>query len=439
MTNNLLPAGIYRFDEDGKAILTTELVDEDGKLNYYVAGKLAEGAGLIKYEGAYYYITEDGSAVKGEKVAVTEEKANNLFPADTYEFGADGKMVIYDGVIINGHYYEDGVKTAAGLVKVDGDYYYAAEGGKIVTDAKYDVTKTNDLLEAGIYRIDEQGKLILTTELVSEDGKLTYYKDGKLTKDAGLIKDGEDYYYIGEDGTAVMNALVDVTEAKANGLFPADTYKFGPDGKMVIYDGVIVNGYYYEAGVKTEAGLVKIGEDYYYAAEGGKVVTDAKYDVTDTNDLLPEGIYRIDEEGKLILTTELVDEDGKLTYYMDGKLAEDAGLIKVGEDYYYIGEDGIAVTDTTMVVEKTNDLLPVDEYTFGEDGKLIFKSKRLAGDADEDGDVDIFDALMILQYDVGWDVEPNLENANVNGDDKADIFDALLILQYDVGWDVELI
>jgi len=438
-TNNLLPAGIYRFDEDGKAILTTELVDEDGKLNYYVAGKLAEGAGLIKYEGAYYYITEDGSAVKGEKVAVTEEKANNLFPADTYEFGADGKMVIYDGVIINGHYYEDGVKTAAGLVKVDGDYYYAAEGGKIVTDAKYDVTKTNDLLEAGIYRIDEQGKLILTTELVSEDGKLTYYKDGKLTKDAGLIKDGEDYYYIGEDGTAVMNALVDVTEAKANGLFPADTYKFGPDGKMVIYDGVIVNGYYYEAGVKTEAGLVKIGEDYYYAAEGGKVVTDAKYDVTDTNDLLPEGIYRIDEEGKLILTTELVDEDGKLTYYMDGKLAEDAGLIKVGEDYYYIGEDGIAVTDTTMVVEKTNDLLPVDEYTFGEDGKLIFKSKRLAGDADEDGDVDIFDALMILQYDVGWDVEPNLENANVNGDDKADIFDALLILQYDVGWDVELI
>ena len=230
-----------------------------------------------------------------------------------------------------------------------------------------------------------------------------------------------------------------MTEEKANNLFPADTYEFGADGKMVIYDGVIINGHYYEDGVKTAAGLVKVDGDYYYAAEGGKIVTDAKYDVTDTNDLLPEGIYRIDEEGKLILTTELVDEEGKLTYYEDGKLAEDAGLIKVGEDYYYIGEDGVAVTDTTMVVEKTNDLLPVDEYTFGEDGKLIFKSKRLAGDADEDGDVDIFDALMILQYDVGWDVEPNLENANVNGDDKADIFDALLILQYDVGWDVELI
>ena len=81
-----------------------------------------------------------------------------------------------------------------------------------------------------------------------------------------------------------------------------------------------------------------------HAAEGGKVVTDAKYDVTDTNDLLPAGIYRIDEEGKLILTTELVDEDGKLTYYVNGKLTADAGLIKGGEDYYYIGVDGVAVT-----------------------------------------------------------------------------------------------
>ena len=239
-------------------------------------------------------------------------------------------------------------------------------------------------------------------------------------------------------GKGAINEIV--TEAKANGLFPADTYKFGADGKMVIYDGVIVNGYYYEDGVKTEAGLVKVDEDYYYAAEGGKVVTDAKYDVTETNDLLPEGIYRIDEEGKLILTTELVDEEGKLTYYEDGKLAEDAGLIKVGEDYYYIGEEGVAVTDITMVVDKTNNLLPSAEYTFGEDGKLIFKDDRLAGDADADGDVDIFDALLILQYDVGWEVDYiNLENANVNGDEMVDIFDALLILQYDVGWDVELL
>ena len=64
---------------------------------------------------------------------------------------------------------------------------------------------------------------------------------------------------------------------------------------------------------------------------------------------------------------------------------------------------------------------------------------RTPGDADEDGLVSIFDALTILQYDVGWDVSINVSNADVNADDYANIFDALLILQYDVGWDVELL
>ena len=68
----------------------------------------------------------------------------------------------------------------------------------------------------------------------------------------------------------------------------------------------------------------------------------------------------------------------------------------------------------------------------------IPKLARTPGDANEDGMVDIFDALAILQYDVGWDVSINGTNADVNADSQVDIFDALLILQYDVGWDVEL-
>jgi len=62
----------------------------------------------------------------------------------------------------------------------------------------------------------------------------------------------------------------------------------------------------------------------------------------------------------------------------------------------------------------------------------------LPGDASGDGKTDIFDALAILQYAVGWDTDLNPDAGDVNDDGKCDIFDALLILQYSVGWDVEL-
>lgn len=63
---------------------------------------------------------------------------------------------------------------------------------------------------------------------------------------------------------------------------------------------------------------------------------------------------------------------------------------------------------------------------------------RVPGDANEDGFADIFDALIVLQYDAGWEVTINESNADVNQDGFADIFDALLLLQYDAGWDVTL-
>ncbi len=77
------------------------------------------------------------------------------------------------------------------------------------------------------------------------------------------------------------------------------------------------------------------------------------------------------------------------------------------------------------------------EYTFtfypGKD-----PSARIPGDVNENGSSDIFDALLILQHDVGWDVAINVSNGDVNADGVCSIFDALLILQYDVGWNVTL-
>ena len=435
--NNLKPAGTYRFDEDAKMILTTELVEEeDGKLYYYIDGRLSDTADLIKYGEDYYWIQENGTALTNAKIEVGED---DLLDAGTYRVGEDAKVILTTEVVKEKdgkyYYYENGkLGKDAGLIAYNSAYYYITANGTAVTNKEMEVEKTNGLLPVGTYRFDKEGKADLSTELVEgEDGKLYYYVNGALAEDAGLIEYEGNYYYITADGSAVTSTTMLVV--KTNNLFPVDNYEFGEDGKMVIREG-IYEGYYYEGGARTAAGLVKVGDDYYYAGEGGKIVTDAKFDVVKHNDLLPEGLYRFDEEGKANLATELVEEDGKLYYYDEGRLAVDEGLVKVADDYYYIYENGAAVTDTMMLVEKTNDLLPEDTYCFGADGKMF---ERLAGDANADGVVEFADALLVLEYSSGADVEINFLNANVDGNETVDLADALLLMQLSAGWDVELI
>ncbi len=435
--NNLKPAGTYRFDEDAKMILTTELVEEeDGKLYYYIDGRLSDTADLIKYGEDYYWIQENGTALTNAKIEVGED---DLLDAGTYRVGEDAKVILTTEVVKEKdgkyYYYENGkLGKDAGLIAYNSAYYYITANGTAVTNKEMEVEKTNGLLPVGTYRFDKEGKADLSTELVEgEDGKLYYYVNGALAEDAGLIEYEGNYYYITADGSAVTSTTMLVV--KTNNLFPVDNYEFGEDGKMVIREG-IYEGYYYEGGARTAAGLVKVGDDYYYAGEGGKIVTDAKFDVVKHNDLLPEGLYRFDEEGKANLNTELVEEDGKLYYYDEGRLAVDEGLVKVADDYYYIDENGAAVTDTMMLVEKTNDLLPEDTYCFGADGKMF---ERLAGDANADGVVEFADALLVLEYSSGADVEINFLNANVDGNETVDLADALLLMQLSAGWDVELI
>lgn len=88
-------------------------------------------------------------------------------------------------------------------------------------------------------------------------------------------------------------------------------------------------------------------------------------------------------------------------------------------------------------------LLPSERHSFDTSGLCFCGYKygtvvRVPGDANEDRAVSIMDALLILQYDVGWNVRLNTANADVDADGAVTIMDALLVLQHDVGWDVVL-
>ena len=274
---------------------------EIGDVLYYYVNDVRTPAGLIKLDGSYYYAST-GGVIKTGKYWVS--RPNDLMPAGFYFFDEEtGKMIIKNGVYSEDgglYYYVDDVRTSAGLVKIDGDYYYASTGG-VVKTGKYWVSRPNGLMPAGYYFFDEEtGKMIIKNGVYSEDGGLYYYEDGARVS-AGLVKIDGYYYYASTNGVVKTGKY---WVSRPNGLLPEGFYFFDETtGRMNIKNGIYSeNGglYYYVDDVPTRAGLVKIGDDYYYASTGGKLVT-GKYWVSRPNDLMPVGFYYFDEvTGKMI-------------------------------------------------------------------------------------------------------------------------------------------
>ena len=136
------------------------------------------------------------------------------------------------------YYYVDDVKTYAGLIQIDGDYYYVNSSFQVIHDRSYFVSKNNGLMPQGTYEFDAEGKMVIKTE---------------AEKKNGIVKES--------DGT----------------------------------------WYYYVNDVKTYAGLIQIDGDYYYVNSSFQVIHDRSYFISKTNGLMPQGTYQFDAEGKMVL------------------------------------------------------------------------------------------------------------------------------------------
>lgn len=141
------------------------IVEENGSLYYYEKGKLTY-AGLIQINGSYYYVKTSGEVVHGRNYWIS--KTNGLLPEKSYTFAEDGKLVMPEttknGIVAeNGslYYYEMGQLTYAGLIQIDGDYYYVRTSGEVVHGRKYWISKTNGLLPEKSYTFDENGKIVM--------------------------------------------------------------------------------------------------------------------------------------------------------------------------------------------------------------------------------------------------------------------------------------
>ena len=363
--------GVFQKDQCG-------VYDDNGVTRWINNGMLVWHAGLVKDGDDYRYFKRNGMVTSVETYVA---KTNGLLKAAKYTFDAEGRLMKLEGLHedLNGNlcYYVDYVKNYAGLVEVDGSFYYIASDLKAVKNCTYYVTKTNDLKPAGYYTFDADGKMVIKSGLVEENGDLYYYVDGAKTT-VGLIKWDGNYYYIASNLKAVKGARHYIFADKANGLKPAGWYWFNADGTMFLEGIREDNGtkYYYKDGVKNYAGLIEISGEYYYVKSDCSVVCDRSYYVTKSNGLMPSATYTFDADGKMVIKNGIYREklgDGNeyLFYYVNNVRQVGTGLVQLDDGSYIYVRSGANLAVGSYYVSKTNGLLPKGTYTFGEDGKMV--------------------------------------------------------------------
>ncbi len=242
-TNGLLPEWGYYFDENGVIPHDEQFqngIVTEGDAKYYYIDGIRVHMGMFQLDGSYYYARSSGQLVTGREY-YCERMGDSDLAEGLYAFDADGKLLLQKKGIVaeNGslYYYEYGVRTYAGLIEIDGSYYYVKTSGEVVHGRSYWITKTNGLMPERSYTFDDDGTMLdpeikdtAKDGIVSEDGSLYYYVDGLRTY-AGLIEIDGSYYYVKTSGEVVHGRSYWIT--KTNGLMPERSYTFADDGRML--------------------------------------------------------------------------------------------------------------------------------------------------------------------------------------------------------------
>lgn len=347
-------------------------VEVDG--NYYFARYMT--GGYFVTDGLHSVRTLDGS---GNRYHLFDE--NGVWQKDysgLYHVGEDTYLI------------KDGLREEeAGLVYVDGYYYYFCSTAKAVKNCTYWPSKTNGLLPIAAYEFDEQGRMINPPVTEPEEPDVTDpIEPSEPTEPSNPTQPSE-------------------PAEKKTGIF-------AENGGLYLY---------YEDEIQYNLGLIELDGDYYYVRSNGRLAT-GPYWITNTNGLMPRGRYEFDTEtGKMLnppsaeepedtkptdpsepeestpsQPTEpakngIVAENGALYYYKDGKIQFGAGLIQLDGDYYYIRSNGQAAVGNYWVT-KHNDLLPLAMYTFGEDGKMIVDGTETPDEPTQPENPEVLDGIV---------------------------------------------
>ena len=305
-----LPPLQYTFDENGVIVHDPDtskngICEGDGSVFYYIDG-VKVGMGLIKIDGSYYYArTSSGEIVRGRNYWVSQTNGYPV-PKAMYAFDDNGVLQL-NGFVEEGgntYYYADGI-PAKGFTKIGEDYYFFnAANGRMYKDRTLWVGTNSYGFVPGYYEFGADGRMVTEGFITGGDGYTYYLSSGERVK--GFTKIGEDYYFFNA-GNGRLYKDADLWVGANDYGVAAGMYHFDTDGRMVIPEPQIKNGfveengatYYYVDNVAAK-GLTKIGEDYYFFNKSsGKLYRDARLWVGANDYGLKTGYYQFGADGKM--------------------------------------------------------------------------------------------------------------------------------------------
>ena len=146
---------------------------------------------------------------------------------------------IYRNSFAEGGWFEEQFSAYGDAVARDVEKWGVVGGLKMPPWGDYD-TVISDYRSWLAERYDWMSEYLndATTGIFKEDGVPVYYVSGQKTPGAGLIEWHHEYYNVGEDGRAATGEAY-VTDIHAErpdgqGPFPAGTYVFDEEGRMIV-------------------------------------------------------------------------------------------------------------------------------------------------------------------------------------------------------------
>ena len=273
-----LKAGLFKFDAEGKMVLPVappvvepdepdepdepvepdepdEPEQPDDKKNgvygdyLYIDDVKQVRYKLVEFEGSFYFINDGDKVVKNKKLYLSAQFVEGKtfadgtpIPVGTYEFDADGKMVLKHGIIDDCIYINGALQKAYQLVEFEGDFYFInngkhqiAKNTKLYLSEKFVEGKTfadGTPVPAGLYEFDADGKMVVKHGIIDD----CIYINGVLQKAYQLVEFEGSFYFInnGKHQIAKNVTLYLNDNFLVNTQFSAGLYKFGADGKMII-------------------------------------------------------------------------------------------------------------------------------------------------------------------------------------------------------------